>query len=68
MSCFDIIIKRVSLIQDFIDRVLQVQETQLIKSEKGVGSQISVKGAIHESHSQVSKSLQVTSQVLKTLS
>lgn len=38
MSCFDIIIKRVSLIQDFIDRVLQVQETQLIKSEKGVGS------------------------------
>lgn len=49
MPCFDILIKCVGLIQDLIDRVLQVQDTELIMSEKGVGSLISVTREIHES-------------------
>lgn len=38
MPCFDTLIRRVGPCKDFIDRVLQVQDAQLIKSEKGVGS------------------------------
>lgn len=38
MPCFDTLIGRVGPCKDFIDRVLQVQDAQLIKSEKGVGS------------------------------
>lgn len=38
MPCFDNLIRHVGLIQDFIDRVLQVQATGQIMSEKGVGS------------------------------
>lgn len=37
MPCFDSQIKRVGPCKNFIDRVLQVQDAQLIKSEKGVG-------------------------------
>lgn len=38
MPCFDVLIRHVGPIQDFIDRVLQIQDTALIMSEKGVGS------------------------------
>lgn len=38
MPCFDTLIRRVGPCRDFIDRVLQVLDAQLIKSEKGVGS------------------------------
>lgn len=53
MPCFDSLIRHVGLIQDFIDRVLQVQDTGLIMSEKGVGSQIAMTREIHESAPQV---------------
>lgn len=38
MPSFDGLIEHVGLIQDFIDRVLQIQDTALIMSEKGVGT------------------------------
>ncbi len=38
MPRFDILMKHVGLIQDFMDRVLQVQDTGLMMSEKGVGT------------------------------
>lgn len=38
MPGFDRLIKHVGVIQDFNDRVLQVQDTGLIVSEKGVGT------------------------------
>lgn len=34
----DVLIQHISLIQDFIDRVLQVQDSGLIMPVKGVGS------------------------------
>lgn len=37
MPCFDSQMKRVGPCKNFIDRVLRVQDAQLIKSEKGVG-------------------------------